>query len=322
LKVVFFDPFRQWDEVADALRAYPGIDFVHPADNPALAEALAGAQVLVTGNRSYVADTAATIRDNGKSLRWIQFTTSGTDNAFKHGMPSGVVVTNMAGLRAFAVAEQAFALMLALVRKLRATEAARGREAWVRDDLIPVADNLAGKHLLIIGLGAIGQEIARKAKAFDMQVTAVTRSAKPLPHVDRIRPREELVEACAEADIVLMAALYEDGADRLLSRAAIRAMKPGAYVINIARGALIDEDALIEALETNRIAGAGLDVTAVEPLPVGHKLWSMANVLLTPHIAGAGSDGTGESIASVVTGNLRRWIAGEQLVKIVADKTP
>jgi D-2-hydroxyacid dehydrogenase (NADP+) len=155
-----------------------------------------------------------------------------------------------------------------------------------------------------------------------MHVTAVTRSAKPLPHVDRIRPREELVEACAEADIVLMAALYEDGADRLLSRAAIRAMKPGAYVINIARGALIDEDALIEALETNRIAGAGLDVTAVEPLPVGHKLWSMANVLLTPHIAGAGSDGTGESIASVVTGNLRRWIAGEQLVKIVADKTP
>ena len=322
MKVVFFDPFRQWDEVAAALGAFPGIDFAHPADNPALGTALADAEVLVTGNRSYLAETAAVIRARGKVLRWIQFTTSGTDNAFKHGLPSGIVVTNMAGLRAFSVAEQAFALMLGLVRKLRATEAARRQEAWVRDDLIPVLDNLAGKHLLIIGLGAIGQDIARKAKAFDMQVTAVTRSVKPLPHVDRIRPREELVEACAEADIVLMAALYEEGADKLLSRAAIAAMKPGAYVVNIARGALIDEDALVEALETSSIAGAGLDVSAVEPLPVEHRLWSMANVLLTPHIGGAGSDGTGESIASVVTGNLRRWIAGEKLVKIVTDKTP
>jgi phosphoglycerate dehydrogenase-like enzyme len=322
LKVVFFDPFRQWDDVAAALRAYPGIGFVRPADNPALATALAGAEVLVTGNRSYLAETAAVIRDGGTSLRWIQFTTSGTDNAFRHGMPSGVVVTNMAGLRAFSVAEQAFALMLGLVRKLRATEEARRREAWVRDELIPVMDNLAGKHLLIIGLGAIGQDIAHKAKAFDMQVSAVTRAARPVPHVDRVRPRDELVDACAQADIVVMAALYEDGADRLLSRLAIAAMKPTAYVINIARGALIDEDALIEALAAKRIAGAGLDVTASEPLPAGHKLWSLPNVLLTPHIAGAGSDGTGESIASVVTGNLRRWIAGEQLAKVVTDKTP
>ncbi len=322
MKVVFFDPFRQWDDVAAALGAFPGIDFAHPADNPALATALAGAEVLVTGNRSYLAETASVIRAHGKVLRWIQFTTSGTDNAFKHGLPSGIVVTNMAGLRAFSVAEQAFALMLGLVRKLRATEEARRREAWVRDELIPVVDNLAGKHLLIIGLGAIGQEIARKAKAFDMQVSAVSRATKPMPHVDRMRPRDELIDACAEADIVLMAALYEEGTDGLLSRDAIAAMKPTAYVVNIARGALVDEAALIEALAAGRIAGAGLDVVRTEPLPADSKLWSMPNVLLTPHIGGAGSDGTGESIASVVTGNLRRWIDGKQLVKVVTDKTP
>jgi phosphoglycerate dehydrogenase-like enzyme len=322
LKLVFFDPFRQWDDVAAALRAFAGIEFAHPGDNDSLAVALAGAEVLVTGNRSYLAETAAVIRANGVALRWIQFTTSGTDNAFKHGLPSGICVTNMAGLRAFSVAEQAFALMLGLVRKIGATEAARRDQNWVRDALIPVADNLAGKHLVIIGLGAIGQEIARKAKAFDMQVTVVTRSRNPVAHVDRIRPREDLTAACAEADIVLMAALYEDGTDKLLSRGAIAALKPTAYVINIARGALVDEDALIEALAANRIAGAGLDVTVTEPLPAGHRLWSMANVLLTPHIAGAGSDGTGESIASVVTGNLRRWMAGEKLVKVVTEATP
>lgn len=175
---------------------------------------------------------------------------------------------------------------------------------------------------MLIGLGAIGQEIARKAKAFDMQVTGISRSVKPMPNVDRIRSRAELVAACAEADIVLMAALYEADADRLLSRTAIEAMKPAAYVINVARGALIDEDALIDALQAGRIAGAGLDVTVEEPLPPGHRLWSMSNVLFTPHIAGAGSNGTGEGIPSVVTGNLRRWIAGEPLLKIVTDKTP
>ena len=98
-------------------------------------------------------------------------------------------------------------------------------------------------------------------------------------------------------------------------------MKPTAYVINIARGALLDEGALIEALEAGRIVGAGLDVAAIEPPPTGHPLWSMKNVLLTPHLGGAGSNGIGESIASVVTGNLRRWMAGEKLVKIVTEKT-
>ena len=321
MKVVFFDPFRQWDEVAAALAAFPGIAFAHP-DEAGLAAALQDAQVLVTGNRSYVAETAAVIRDHGKALRWIQFTTSGTDKAFANGLPAGVTVTNMAGMRAFSVAEQAFLLMLGLVRKIRATESARRHGDWARDALIPVADNLAGKHLLIIGIGAIGQEIARKAKAFDMRVTGVSRTDKPVPNVDRIRPRTDLMAACAEADIVLMAALYEEGADRLLSRAAIAAMKPSAYVINVARGALVDEEALVEALEAGRIAGAGLDVTATEPLPAGHKLWSMPNVLLTPHIGGAGSDGIGGSIASVVTGNLRRYFAGEPLVKVVTERTP
>ena len=322
MKVVFFDPFRQWDDVAAALREFPGVEYAHPTDAAALAPALDGAQVLVTGNRSYEAETAAVVRAHGTALRWIQFTTSGTDKAFTHGLPSGIAVTNMAGLRAFSVAEQAFALMLGLVRRIPEAEAARLRQDWARDALIPLADNLAGKHLVIIGLGAIGQEIARKAKAFDMQVTGISRSSRPLPNVDRVRPRADLVAACAEADVVLMAALYEDGADKLLGRTAIEAMKPTAYVINVARGALIDEDALIEALQAGRLAGAGLDVTVEEPLPAGHRLWSANNVLFTPHIAGAGSNGTGEGIPSVVTGNLRRWIAGEPLLKIVTEKTP
>jgi D-2-hydroxyacid dehydrogenase (NADP+) len=322
VKVVFFDPFRQWDDVAANLEKFPDIEFVHPADYTALALALKGAEVLVTGNRGYVAEAAAVIRKWGTALRWIQFTTSGTDKAFANGLPSGVVITNVAGLRAFSVAEQAFALMLGLVRRIRESEAARPRESWIRDELIPKADNLSGKHLLIVGLGAIGQEVARKAKAFDMQVTGISRAKRSFPNVDLVRPRSEIVLACGEADIVLMAALYGADTDKLLDRAAISAMKLSAYVVNVARGPLIDEDALVEALANGRIAGAGLDVTVVEPLPVGHPLWSMHNVLLTPHLGGAGSDGAGESIASVVAGNLNRWLAGEKLAKVVVERTP
>jgi phosphoglycerate dehydrogenase-like enzyme len=322
VKVVFFDPFRQWDDVAEALRKFPDIEFVHPPDKNVLGEALQGAELLVTGNRGYVADVAATIRQSGTALRWIQFTTSGTDKAFANGLPSGLVVTNVAGLRAFSVAEQAFALMLGLVRRVRESEAARSRESWARDDLIPLVDNLSGKHLVIIGLGAIGQEVARKAKAFDMQVTGVSRASGPLSHVDRIRRREDIVPACRDADIVLMAALYGEDTDKLLSGAAIAAMKRSAYIINVARGGLIDEESLIDALAGGRIAGAGLDVTVEEPLPAGHPLWSMPNVLLSPHLGGAGSDGAGESIPSVITSNLKRWLAGEKLAKIVVERTP
>jgi D-2-hydroxyacid dehydrogenase (NADP+) len=322
VKVVFFDPFRQWDDVAATLRNIPDIEFVHPADYMSLSLALKGAEVLVTGNRGYVGEAAAVIRKWGTALRWIQFTTSGTDKAFANGLPSGVVITNVAGLRAFSVAEQAFALMLGLVRRIRESEAARARESWIRDELIPTADNLSGKNLVIIGLGAIGQEVARKAKAFDMQVTGISRAKGSVPNVDRVRPRSEIALACGEADIVLMAALYGADTDKILDRAAISAMKQSAYVVNVARGALIDEEALIDALTNRRIAGAGLDVTVMEPLPVGHPLWSMHNVLLTPHLGGAGSDGAGESIASVVARNLKRWMAGEKLAKVVVERTP
>jgi phosphoglycerate dehydrogenase-like enzyme len=233
-----------------------------------------------------------------------------------------VVVTNAAGLRAFAVAEHAFALMLGLVRHLGATERGRKDEVWVRDAITPAMDNLSGKHLVIVGLGAIGQEIARKAKAFDMQVTGISRTAEPIAHVDRIRPRSELREAAAEADILLLALTYDETTGKILSRAIIEAMKPTACVINIARGGLVDEPALIEALQAGKLAGAGLDVTETEPLPPGHPFWKLPNVLLTPHVGGAGSESGGGGFTKIFVDNLRRWLDGKPLAKVVIDRTP
>jgi len=322
MKIVLFNQHEKFPGLDEAVARFPGVEFVRPADLDRLAQAVPGAEILITANRTYTPDTAAVIRKHGTALRWIQFSTSGTDKARASGLPSGLVVTNAAGMRAFAVAEHAIALTLALMRRLRQTEAARREQFWSRDVLSPSLDNLSGKHLLIVGLGAIGQEIARKAKAFDMAVTGISRSAGPLPHVDRVRPRGELVAACGEADIVVLAATSDESTHKILGREAIAALKSTAVVVNIARGALVDEPALISALEAKRIAGAGLDVMVTEPIPAGHPFWALDNVVMTPHVAGAGAATPAGGFARIFADNLRLWIDGKPLKQVVIARTP
>jgi phosphoglycerate dehydrogenase-like enzyme len=321
MKIVLFDPHGRYGELEAALTALPDISVTNALDAAMLSATLPQAEILITGNRAYTPERAALIREHGKALRWIQFSTSGIDNAVAHGLPSGVTVTNAAGLRAFAVAEHAFALMLGLVRHVVATEQARPDGVWAREAVTPVMDNLSGKHLVIVGLGAIGQEIARKAKAFDMRVTGISRSSAPMANIDRIRPRSELQAAAAEADILMLALTYDEETDKILSRAVIQAMQPSAYVVNIARGKLVDEPALVDALRAGKIAGAGLDVTDVEPLPAGHPLWTMPNVLLTPHVGGTGSKSGGGGFSKIFLENLRRWRCGEPLDKVVIARS-
>jgi D-2-hydroxyacid dehydrogenase (NADP+) len=308
-------------DLVEALRAFPEATLVATGDPAELPAALGGSEILIINNRSYDPSNAKIIRDNAGSLRWIQFSTSGTDNGAKHGFPSGVIVTNVAGLRAFSVAEQAFTLMLALVRQVRAIEGARGRYDWCRDAITPAMDNLAGKHLVIIGMGAVGQDVARKAKAFDMRVTGVTRATGDMRNVDQLRPRSELIAACAEADMVLIAAGHDPTTDKFFGREALAAMKPTATIVNVARGQLVDEPALIEALRAKTIAGAGLDVTFTEPTPKDHPFWDMPNVVLSPHVGGAGSAGAGGGLGAIFADNLRLWLKGEPLTKVVVRRT-
>jgi phosphoglycerate dehydrogenase-like enzyme len=322
MKVVLFDAQARFADLETEIAAVPRATLLRAPDAAALRTALPQAEILIASNRAYTPENAAVIREHGKALRWIQFNTSGIDHAVASGLPSGVTVTNAAGLRAFAVAEHAFALMLGLVRQLGAAERARPEEVWIRDAITPAMDNLAGKHLLLVGLGAIGQEIARKAKAFDMRVTGISRAAGPMANVDFIRPRSELQAAAADADILLLALTYDEATDKILNDAVLRAMKPAAYVINIARGKLVDEPALIEALQKRKLAGAGLDVTVTEPLPTGHPFWTMPNVLLTPHVGGAGSKSPGGGFSKIFLDNLRRWQRGEPLKNVVIERTP
>ncbi len=321
MKVLLFSPHTNEDEFFAAMRAFPQVEFDIARKADELLPKLPGAEMLITANRVYDAQAAGLIREHGGALKWIQFTTSGIDKAAANGFPRGVIVTNLAGLRAFAVAEHALYLMLALARNARRSMDAFARRDWARDDLSAGMDNLSGRHLVIVGIGAIGQDIARKAKAFDMRVTGISRSAAKPAHFDAVLPRSELRAAARKADYLVVAALADDTTQQIVSRDVIEALPARAFVVNIARGSLIDEPALIEALEARKFAGAGLDVQAVEPLPPDHKLWRLDNVVLTPHTAGAGSQGTGTTHASLVAANIKRWLAGEKLDKIVIERT-
>ncbi len=321
MKAVLFNPYADVAEFEDALRAFPAVEFVVAATQDDLPGALPGAEILITSNRIYTPQPAKLIREHGHALKWIQFVTSGIDKAVASGLPSGVTVTNVSGLRAFAVAEHAFALMLGLVRRFGESERAFLRGQWLRDEITPRMDNLAGKHLVIVGVGAIGRDIARKAKAFDMRVTGVSRSQAPLEHFDAMCSRDDLATLACDTDILMVAALADATTDKMISREIIAALPAHALIVNIARGSLIDEPALIEALRAHAIGGAGLDVQETEPTPPSHPLWELDNVLLTPHLAGAGSKGSGATHASMFCDNLKLWLAGKPLEKVVIQRT-
>ncbi|HTI88248.1 MAG TPA: D-2-hydroxyacid dehydrogenase [Alphaproteobacteria bacterium] len=282
-----------------------------------LPEAIARADILVTANRPYNAAAARIIREHGKRLKLIHFTTSGIDMALEHGLPDNVPVTNSSGTHANRIAQHAFGLLLALTRSFNEAVEARKRHEWAHDALASSMISIEHATLVVIGLGSVGQEVARKAKAFDMRVIGISRSTSPLPNVDEIRPRGRLIETLAEADVVMTTTVYDETSHHLLNAEGIAALKPHAMIVNVARGQLIDEAAMIAALKARRIGGAGLDVMTIEPLPKDSPLWDLSNVVLTYHNAAAGGEGQSEPIFAIIRENVARLKSGQPLIKRV-----
>ncbi|HTI87729.1 MAG TPA: D-2-hydroxyacid dehydrogenase [Alphaproteobacteria bacterium] len=292
--------------------AFPSIEpmFVPRDDEAALAKALPGAEIFLVSNRVYTPSVGRIVRDHGTALKWIQFSTAGYDNALNAGLPKGVVVTNCGGVRAHSVAEQAFTLLLALARQCRAVEAANNRHRWIRDEITPSLHNIAGRRMVIVGMGPVGQALTRRARAFDMTVSGVSRTPEPPPGVDRVYPRERFLDACREAEVLVLATALDDDTQRIINAESLAALPKGAYLINIGRGLMVDEAALVDALRSGHLGGAGLDVTEIEPTPSDSPLWDIPNVVLSPHIAGAG-DPADVGVGKVVAENLRTYLAGK-----------
>jgi D-2-hydroxyacid dehydrogenase (NADP+) len=227
---------------------------------------------------------AAGVLEQCKNLRWLHSFSAGVETApFDWLKARGVVFTNASGIHGLQMAEQILGMMIMFSRGLHVSLRNQLRARWSAEHRV---DELYGKTLLIVGAGHIGQETARKAKAFDMRVIGIKRQPAPLPHFDEVRGPGALHESLAEADYVVCLVPLTPQTRHWFDAKAFDAMKATAVFLNFARGAVVDEQALIEALKSGRIGGAGLDVFETEPLPADSPLWRMDNVIITPHNAG------------------------------------
>lgn len=223
-------------------------------------------------------------------LKFIQSISSGMDQYSRELLGAkGIRLASAAGVNARAVAEHAIALILAIARRLPEARDNQYKKTWrgMIGDLAQREDELGGKTLLVVGMGRIGSHLAKLAKAFDMEVVGIRRDPKAGANgADSIHGMGDLVKLVPDADFVALTCALTPETTGLMSAAAFAAMKPSSVFVNVARGKVADEAALIATLKAGKIWAAGLDVTVDEPLPESSPLWAMPNVLITPHTAG------------------------------------
>ena len=245
-------------------------------------------------------------------LRWIQSLTTGTDNILKlAALRPEVIVTSTRGMHGPQMSELIFLQMLALGRNFPEIQRNQAAGRWVRWP----QSLLYKKTVVVVGVGSIAEDFAPRCKAFGMQVIGVSESPRMPTGFDAIYGRAELADAAERADFLVLIVPYTAKTDKIINARVIRAMKRSAFLINVARGGVLDEQALLEALDENRIAGAALDVFRVTPLPADDPLWRQPNVIITPLLGGM-SDIYLDQAYPVVRDNLRQFLANRTLEMI------
>jgi phosphoglycerate dehydrogenase-like enzyme len=244
-------------------------------------------------------------------LRWLQAMGAGVDWALVPELPAHVTVTRVPGVFGPWMTEYVLGWCAFVTQRMETYRSAQRERRW-NDRVIPT--RLRGTTMLIVGLGDIGRAIARGARALGMAVVGVSRTGAAVPGIDRVFPTRALTRALPGADWVVLALPLTSGTRGLIGARELAAMQSGAWLINIARGAVVDERALVEALRRRTIAGAVLDVFTEEPLPAAHPLWDLDNVVITPHISGPS---TPAELAPVFDDNLARFRAGRRLRHVV-----
>lgn len=241
-------------------------------------------------------------------LQWVQALTTGVNYILNRpSLRKDVIVTSCRGIHGPQMSEMAFLLMLALNRNFPQVIRNQDQRVWQRWP----GRLLLRKKVGIFGVGVIGEEIARKCKAFGMTVLGIDIVQRKLDSVDAFYGPEDLHRVAGEVDYLILVAPATPDTEKIIGSKVLESMKTTAFLINLARGELVDEEALIEALEAGKIAGAALDALSSEPLPPDHPLWGMRNVIITPHVGGM-SDIYREQVMPILKENLRRFLQGER----------
>lgn len=248
-------------------------------------------------------------------LRYIQSVSAGTDQFDKAALAqAGIRLASAQGVNERAVAEHAMSLILSLARQLHFARDNQSAQHWrpMIGDPARREDELGGKNLVIVGLGRIGLRLAKLASAFDMRVVGVRRNPEEHPHVQAIVRPERLAEVVAQADFVALTCPLTPETEGLVDARILAAMKPSAYLVNVARGKVVDEAALLDVLTGGKIAGAGLDCFHEEPLPAASPFWRLPQVIVTPHSAGE-TRLYESNVIDILVDNLDRLARGESL---------
>ncbi len=309
LKVII--PPSEPQELAELKAAAPGIELVEcRSEEDAIAQASDADAV-------YAWITPQVIR-KAKSLRWVQQPSAGVEHLLEipELIERDIILTNMQRVYGPEIADQAIAYLLAFTRSLAHFIRAQPSQEWRSSGPEVVLDELSGKTLLVVGLGGIGSEIARRTAGFGMRVLATDPKVweRP-PFVEELHKPDAFAGLLPRADVVASAAPLTKATRKMIGAREFGMMKPGVTLINVSRGGVVDTAALVAALDKKQVAAAGLDVTDPEPLPKGHPLWSR-NTIITPHSAGQ-SPGGQRRRQQVLCENLRRFAAGEMLLNIV-----
>ena len=255
-------------------------------------------------------------------LQWVQSPAVGVGSLmFPELLASEVVITSARGIRARAIAEYVIGATIALARRLPAAIRAQAAHRWAQEELEgPGLDvrTLQGQQMGIVGLGAIGVEVVKIAAPFGFRIAAIRRRvSEPLPPgVDAVWPPDRLLDLLASSDVVVLAAPHTPDTKRMIGQRELDAIKRGALLINVARGKLIDDEAVVDALRDGRLGGAALDVFSSEPLDPSSPYWDLPNVIVTPHVSGALRD-YWTPLVALFAENLRRFERGEPLLNVV-----
>ena len=291
------------------------VDFVFSENKENLREIIPDADILV----SMKIDREAFSR--AKKLKWIHLGLAGVDKALlPEVVKSKIKLTSSKGIHAETLSELVLGMILGFAKGVVTSVSFKNKKVWGFDEVIRSRFNLQGKILGIIGLGLIGIEVAKKAKDFGMKVIAVkNRPGRAPRNVDEIYAKWELNQVLKQSDFIFLSVPLTKETHHLIGKNELGQMKKTAFLINTARGPVVDEKALVDALKKKKIAGAGLDVFEKEPLPESSELWNLDNVIITPHIGGAMPEYY-RRVGEVFKENLERFLQGRRLKNLVNRK--
>jgi phosphoglycerate dehydrogenase-like enzyme len=291
----------------EELRAeFPEVEFVYEPSRENLATALADADI-------YMGWINREIYLQAKQLKWIQSPSSGANYyvAIPELVASDLLLTSAVGTHSACLGDSVFAMLLSFTRGIRQFVLRQQRHEWSLRELRNTLCELTGMTIGLIGFGSVGRATAKRAQAFDMRIMAVDAYPGVKPdYVESLVGLEGLPKLLAESDVVLVSVPYTKDTDHMIGAEQIAQMKDGAYLIVISRGSIVDEDAMVAALNSGKLAGAASDVFAQEPLPEDSPLWDVPNLLITPHAMG-GTQYEGEHVMEIFKENLGKFLKGE-----------